>query len=173
MRLCYFLGLLLWMDLVHAQNPYLTLQYDSLVIYDFDWYSKDERYRSILDESGKLVPTIKKSVRLSPKDAIELTKAIGDSTSYGQITAACFDPHFGMVYFLQGQPTEHITICMSCNFPKSSLEIPARNQGAEWLDGEVFYTRTGFSKTFRKYLSALKKKHGFSHADLNSQMFDK
>ena len=153
------------------QNPYATLTYDSLVIYDFDWRSKDGRITSIY-RNGKLASTIKKSVTLPAKEAQELSIKIGSTKSYGNITAACFDPHFGMVYYENGKVKEYITICLACNYPRPSLEIPARDQGAEEYEGEVYYTRTGFSKSFRTYLNNLKKKYDFSALMTKSDMFD-
>ncbi|MCP4459811.1 MAG: hypothetical protein GY816_17585 [Cytophagales bacterium] len=159
------------------QNPYASLSYDSLVIYDFEYldYSVKPRKRimSIIDENGKLPNTIKKSVRLPAKEAKELSDKIGLKSSYGQITAACFDPHFGMVYYENGKPKEHVTICLTCNFPRSSLEIPTRDQGGEKMDnGEMYYTLEGFSKSFRQYLNDIKKKYDFSAQLVKSDMFD-
>lgn len=158
---------------VQSQNPFTTLTYDSLVIYDFDWRGRGVRYTSIIDENGNLPPTVKKSVKLSEKETSELSRRIGAKESYGQITASCFDPHFGMVYYHNGEIKAHVTICLACNYPSSSLEIPARNQGKEEFDGKEYYTKTGFSTPMRKYLSALKKKYGFSHSNIESDIFDK
>jgi len=158
-------------------NPYATLTYDSLVIYDFEYldYSVNPRKRilSIIDENGDLPNTIKKLVRLPSPEAQELSEKIGLQSSYGQLTAACFDPHFGMVYYENGKAKEFVTICLSCNFPRSSLNIPVRNQGGEKMDnGEMYYTKTGFSKAFRKYLNEIKIKYGFSALMQKSDMFD-
>ena len=172
-----FILLLLTSTLVLSQpNPYTTLTYDSLIIYDFEYldYSVKPRKRilSIIDENGNLPNTVKKSVRLPTKEALQFSKRIGLKSSYGQITAACFDPHLGAVYYENGKVKEHITICLACNYPRSSLKIQARNQGREMNGGEIYYTLTGFSKSFRKYLNNLKKKYHFSSLMLKSDMFD-
>lgn len=149
------------------QNPYDSLTYDSLVIYDFEYrdYSIKPRKRimSIIDENGNPPSTIKKSVRLPKQEAQGLSEKIGLKSSYGQITAACFDPHFGMVYYENGKVIEYITICLACNYPRSSLRIPAQEKGGEKMDnGEMYYKLRGFSKSFRKYLNGLKIKYDFS-----------
>ena len=146
-------------------NPYASLSYDSLVIYDFEYFDFSvkprKRIMSIIDESGDLPNTVKKSVRLPEKQAKELSNNIGLGKSYGGLPAACFDPHFGMVYYENGKVKEYITVCMACNFPRPSVPIPGMNQGPEELDGEVFYKRYGFSKSFRVYLNKIKKQYGF------------
>ncbi len=154
-------------------NPFATLIYDSLVIYDFDWRQPGGgRITSIL-ENEKLATTVKKSVRLPANEALDLSKKIGMKSSYGQITAACFDPHFGMVYYQNGNVKEYITICLVCNYPNSSLPIPARNQGGEDMDNEeIYYELSGFSKSFRKYLNNIKKKYDFSAQTLEGSIFD-
>ena len=85
--------------------------------------------------------------------------------------AACFDPHFGAVFYENGIPKEYLTICMACNTIRPSLKIPAMNQGPKEYEGEIYYRLYGFSKEFRKYLSELKQKHGFSHSRLGG-IFD-
>lgn len=158
-------------------NPYATLTYDSLLIYDFEYFDFSVRPRkrlmSILDENGELVSTILKSVKLTTNEAKELSQKIGSKPSYGQLIAACFDPHLGMVYYENGQVKEHITICLACNYPKSSLVIAARNQGGEKMeDGSMYYKLSGFSKSFRQYLNDIKKKYNFSAQIGEGSMFD-
>ena len=92
-RILFILSFVLTIQ-VFGQNPYAEFEYDSLVIYDFEWRGKGTKCRSILDENGNLSPSVKKSVKLSKKEGVELRKKIGDKSSYGQITSACFDPHF-------------------------------------------------------------------------------
>jgi len=156
-------------------NPYATLTYDSLVIYDFENldYSVKPRKRimSIIDENGNLPNTVKNSICLPAKEAQELSDKIGLKNSYGQITAACFDPHLGMVYYKGGKAMEYVTICLSCNYAKPSLKIVASDQGGIDLgDGELYYSRHGFSKSFRQYLNNMKKRYNFSAQIVKSGM---
>ena len=148
---------------VNAQsNTYAALTYDSLVIYDFDWRGLNAKYRSIIDEQGNLPPTVKKAVTLPAQEATEMSIRIGEKSSYGQMTAACFDPHFGLVYYEQGLVKEYITICMACNYPRTSIPLPVRDLGTTPEEIEASYSKMGFSKAFRSYLFDLKRKYGFS-----------
>lgn len=153
------------------ENPFLALQYDSVVMYDFDWRGKGEHF-SIIDEKGKLAPTVKKSVKLDDKTSKKLSRLVGESESYGQATAACFEPHLGIVYYKGGQPVAQLNICISCNRLGSSLEIPEQKQGKQGEGEEVYYIADGMSKSFRKYLNVLLKANNFSHQGGDSSLFD-
>ena len=148
------------------ENPFANIQYDSLVIYDLNYKYKEDnqwkRLKSIVNENEVLIEgCIKKSSRLSKDESSVFTQKIGMKSSYGLTSASCFDPHFGAVYFKDGKPNAHITICLSCNTYKTSHNIPASQQGPKDLDGEIYYMKTGFSMSFRKYLNDLKKSSGF------------
>jgi hypothetical protein len=152
-------------------NPFANLSCDSVVIYDFDWRGKGEHF-SIIDKNGRLAPTVKKRVKLDGKTAKKLGRLMGETASYGQATAACFEPHLGVVYYKSGAPVAHINICISCNRLYSSLEIPAQKQGRQGEGNEVYYTADGMSKSFRKYLNGLLKDNNFSHQGGDSSLFD-
>ena len=156
------LAMLMISTLCAQQNPYAVLSYDSLVIYDFEWRSPEGKFRSIIDKEGNLPPTVRKAVTLSKQEATELSRRIGTKESYGQMTAACFDPHFGMVYYEGGKVKEYITICMACNYPEPSIPLPVRYLGDTDEEIEANYSKMGFSKSFRAYLFDMKRKYGFS-----------
>lgn len=161
-------------DLSYAQtpNPFLALQADSIVIYDFEWRGITSEYFSIIDKEGRLASTVKKSTRLDPKESEKLSALLVRKTSYGQSTAACFEPHLGVVYFKTGKPVAHVTICVSCNRLESSVRIAAQEQGKMGEGDIVSYTLKGMSKNFRKYLDNLLKKYNFSHGVSPGSMFD-
>ena len=149
------------------------MSYDSLVIYDFDYRMRSETdYLSIIDEAGQLPPTVKKSVRLSNLRARELSERLEKTESYGQLTAACFTPHFGMVYYRQGEAVAHVTLCLGCNYLRASSPIQAMEQCPETYEDFTYYRCSGFSSEFRKYLSELKQEFAFSHYNIESSLFD-
>lgn len=78
------------------------------------------------------------------------------------MTAACLDPHFGMVYYEGGKAKEYITVCMACNYPVTSISLPVRNLGSTDEEIEANFSKMGFSKSFRTYLFDIKSKYGFS-----------
>lgn len=150
-------------------NPFDTLKYDKVIAYD---YNGSPEMQIVIN--GKVMPLKErmfKQAELTKEQISKLNKTLGDKKSYGGGTAACFDPHFGVVYFKENKIVGHISICMGCNFLESTPDIPAENSHKTDLCDEC-YAR-GFSKFGRKNISALVKELKFSHWELNSELFDK
>jgi len=146
---------------ISAGDAPSKLQYDEIIIYDFNENSHGEG-GSIVDDKGRLAPVIKQ-VLLDKATATELHKRIFQKSSYGAPEAACFDPHLGIVYYLNKKIVAHFTICMGCNRLEGSVEIPAQLQVKGGTGKEIYYTGMGMSKSFRKFLNGLLVKHKFSH----------
>lgn len=116
---------------------------------------------------------IKQRKTLTQIEGEKLTRLLGLKSSYGQRVAACFDPHLGIVYFLNGKPANHITICMDCNRLISSIDNPNQYQGKQLSEnGEVYYTLIGMSEKLRAHLNKLLIKYRFSHTIDGENMFD-
>jgi len=59
---------------------------------------------------------VSKGKIISREDLNRLLDILNDPASYNQLTAACFDPKFGLVvYDEEGVPMEFLSICMGCN----------------------------------------------------------
>ena len=145
-----------------TSNPFLTLKFDKVIMYDF--YPSSDKGGSIIEDNGLLTKNIKKQVQLDSLTWTNLDKKLGDKRSFGGGTADCYNPHLGFVYYFQNKIVGHITICMDCNRLNSSIEIPAQKQKKiKFSDGSIEYLGIGMSKTFQQFLNALLKKHNFSH----------
>jgi hypothetical protein len=144
-------------------NPYLKLKYDSVIVYDFVWYSRTSDFVPIIDSKGNLAKTVKKKAKLDNNTIGELSKQLGLKSSYGEGTAFCFEPHFGIVYYKGGKPVAYINVCFACNILDSNLRIPAQEQGKQGTGDESYYVLDGMSKSFRKYLNTILKRYNFSH----------
>jgi len=71
---------------------------------------------------------ISEGIEISENDFLDLISLLKDEKSFGNSTAACFDPKFGLVaYDTEMVPTEFLGICMSCNnfrtYP-GSIKLP-------------------------------------------------
>lgn len=148
-----------------AQNPYATLVYDSLVIYDYGFEGQGE---SNIKQTGKYYSFITKptkSVTLTKAEAKEFSFRINADSSYGQGVASCFDPHFAAFYYKGGKVIANVEICVDCNILDASHGIKAMEHTPQKADdGSIYYINTGMSKEFRKYLKGLLLKYKFSHA---------
>ncbi len=154
-------------------NPFDSLNYDNVVAYDYN--GSPEMQIVINGQLLSLKGRIYKQKELSTKQIRKLNKILGDSNTYGGSTAACFDPHFGVVYYKQIKIVRHISICLDCNYLMSSAKIPASETKKVFPgdDTDEFYFAQGFSKDARLKISRLVKALQFSHWQLNSDLFDK
>lgn len=162
MRLLGFLFFLILSITSKSQNnPFLTLKFDKLIMYDFAGGKGSDLY--IVDDKGQLAKSISKQIRLEKGNITKLNKKLGEKKSYGNPTAACFDPHLGFVYYLKGKIAGHITICLDCNRLHSSIKIIAQQQGKVRQGKEVYYISDGLSESFRNFLNILLVRYNFSH----------
>jgi hypothetical protein len=137
--------------------------------------SRPARIQLLVDQKGQFVSTvtIKKQVQLD-KAAIEtLNKKIGDNSSYGQVTAMCFNPHLAIVYYLNGKIVRHVLVCMDCNELRADINIPAQKQNKQEEGDKAYYLGNGMSNSFRKFINRLLIKYNFSHKVKPGSDFDK
>ena len=173
MRIITIILLLIFSISLRGQtnNPFINLKFDKVIFYDFDDIGEKELI--ITDITGKFLQTILKQVQLDTKTISKLNFKLGDRQSYGKGTAACFDPHCGFVYYLNGKPVAQVTICLGCNALYSSIDIPAQKQGKQGKGMDVYYILEGLSKTFRQFINALLIKNKFGHQIKPGSYFDK
>ena len=150
-------------------NPFDTLSYDKVIAYDYN--GSPEMQIVMKEQVLAKKERIFKQIELTKKQISAFHKTLGNTKSYGGGTAACFDPHFGVVYFKQNKIVGHISVCLACNYFQSSPKIPAQNSHKTDVCDECY--AYGFSKYGRKNISALVKELQFSHWQLNSELFDK
>ncbi len=153
-----------------SKNPFLTSKFDKVVIYDFEGGKGADL--SIIDEKGQLAKSVKKQRQLDSTTIKKLSSKLGDKKSYGGVTAFCFDPHVGFVYYLKGKVVAHISICLDCNRLHSSIDIQAQKQGKVGSGEAVYYRANGLSKSFRQFINTLLQKNQFSHQIKKGSSFD-
>jgi hypothetical protein len=173
MRILKLLLLLTLSVAIYGQtkNPFLKLKFDKVVFYDFEEIG--EKGSQIVDANGKPVQKIIKQVQLDTSTISKLNLKLGDRKSYGNITASCFDPHCGFVYFLNGKPVAQILLCIDCNRLRSDIDIPAKKQGKQGTGADTYYIADGLSKSMRKFINGLLIKHKFTHQIELGSSFDK
>ena len=155
---------------VSLRNPFLNLKFDKVVFYDFE--EDGEKGSLIVDNNGKCLQKILKQVKLDITTIKQLNLKLGNKKSYGNGTAACFDPHCGFVYFLKNKPVGQITICLDCNRLHSNIDIPAQKQGKQGEGKDVYYMLDGLSKSFRQFINRVLIKNKFTHQIKSGSHFD-
>ncbi len=78
-------------------------------------------------ENGKVSKkTIGKGEVLTNDEAKKLLGIFHNTSTYGDNSARCFEPHVGYVFYNeQDQIIAHATICLGCNWMKTEPDIGA------------------------------------------------
>jgi hypothetical protein len=153
-----------------TKNPFLSLKFDKVIIYDYQPHGENP---SLVD-NGQIIKavTIKRQVELDRPTIEKLNAKLGDKKSYGSSHADCFEPHLGIVYYLQNKIVGNVIICLDCNLLSSSIDIPALKQGKQGQGKDTYYILDGLSKSFRQFLNDLLKKYNLSNQIKPGSMFD-
>jgi hypothetical protein len=142
--------------------PFNTLDYDKVIAYDFDG---GKPYNMVIDEDGKFIPVITKQQFLTQQQADKITMALSSKSTYGDGTAACFEPHLGLVFYKKDSIINQLSICLGCNFLSSQIPIPAETHKVLNKGKEYEYALTGFTKTGKQAIKALCKELNFYYGE--------
>lgn len=166
-----FISLAFLSPIVLAQiNPFSLLEYDKVVAYEF----QGDGAVSIKDCLTQDTSKISKSIELSKKQVQHLENILTLNSSYGSVTASCFDPHFAIVYYKNNKIIGSINICLDCNYLKATPKIPATTSKTIQLTEDYSHPAYGFSKEARQEIHRICEELGFTKylKPLHS-MFDK
>jgi hypothetical protein len=169
--LALVLSFLFFTSFAQGAKTFSSLKYDKVIIYDYSG-SKDY-YLHIIDEQGRLAKTVTKQATLTTTEINKLSKSLDSKSSYGGGSAACFDPHLGIVYYSKTKIVAYVSVCLDCNALDSSIDIAAQKQGKVGKGKDAYYILGGMSKTFRQFLNTLLIKYKFSHQIVPGEPFDK
>lgn len=120
--------------------------YHSIIAYEFQGDGERLINYCLEHEPQK----ISKSIELSKDQLNSLLTVLTSTSSYGNTTASCFDPHLAIVYYNNENIVASIDICLDCNYLSSSVEIPATSNKMIKVDQDYSYPARGFSKEARK-----------------------
>jgi hypothetical protein len=144
--------------------PFNKLDYDKIIAYDFQ--GDEEASPQVIDKNGKFIPIIEKQQFLTQLQADKILSALTKKSSYGEASAACFNPNLGLVLFKDNKKVNQISICLSCNDSTSEIDIPARRHNVFNKGTDHEYSFTGFTPKGKAAVVALCKELKFSYAPL-------
>lgn len=139
--------------------PFSTLDYEKIIAYDFR--GDEEMYDAPIDKQGNFIPIIEKQQFLSQEQADNILKALAKKSSYGEASAACFNPHLGLVFFKDNKKINQMSICLDCNGSISEIDIPARRHKVFNKGTDDEYSFTGFTPKGKAAIIALCKELTF------------
>lgn len=103
------------------KNPFDDLKYDRVVAFEFYGIGNRTIDRILVEDQTK----IDNQIILHSLQTNEFEEIITKKGAYNQGTAACFDPHFAIVYYLCDSIVAKVDVCLSCNYLISSEKIPS------------------------------------------------
>ncbi|MFA7444834.1 MAG: hypothetical protein WCY89_02725 [Flavobacteriaceae bacterium] len=150
-------------------KPFDTLDYDKVIAYDYKGFGGE--IISVI-ENGEFVDVVMKQKFLDQKQLNHFLQILTKNETYGDVTAFCFDPHLGVVFFKNDKVIYKIDVCLDCNYLKSDTEIPAMyskvvNKGA----GEEFLIpMVGFSEQGKNDIIDFCKELEFTYGERKSNL---
>lgn len=141
--------------------PFNKLDYDKIIAYEFQ--GDEEANLAVINEDGKFIPIIEKQHFLTQEQADKIISALTEKSSYGESSAFCFNPNFGLVFFKGNDKINQINICLSCNDSTSEIDIPARRHKVFNKGTVDEYTATGFTPKGKAAIVDLCKELNFSY----------
>lgn len=139
-------------------KPFDTLKFNKAVAYEFD--GRREKFFVFKNKSQ----TVIRQTALKQKEVNNLCKLFSSKSSYGGITAACFEPHLCICFFQNNKCVMEISICLSCNYLDTTIEIPATKSFPVKYDDHTSY-RIGFNKIAQKKLKSFCSTLGYNTYD--------
>ena len=143
-------------------NPFDSIRFNKVIAYDFD--GKEERNISVVDKYG-FSKVIKKQKNLNKEQVTFLINFLTDTLTYGQSTAACFEPGLGIVFFNNESVVYTIDICLDCNFLHSTTIIPATQYTQMDSEDGTSYALDGFSQKGKNNIIELCKQLGLEYGN--------
>ncbi|MCP2027333.1 hypothetical protein L1276_002490 [Flavobacterium sp. HSC-32F16] len=145
--------------------PFDKLDYDKVIAYDFD--GSEETYPKVIDKHGKFVPVVLAQKVLSQIQADKILSTLTKKSTYGEGTAACFKPHFAIIFYKQNKAVNQISICLDCNYLISDIDIPAETYSKVNKGTPEEYSLIGFTKSGKAAIISLSKELGFYYQQKN------
>jgi hypothetical protein len=106
-------------------NVFTSVDYDKVIAYSYEGRPMEQ----IINKDGRLSQSIKKQAELNKVQTTRLTNIFCKESTYGDDRAACFDPHFGVVFYKENKPKAYVSVCLDCNYLISSVAIPGSKSG--------------------------------------------
>jgi hypothetical protein len=143
-------------------SPFDNLDYDKVIVYDFS--GSEEPYPKVI-KYGRFVPVITAQQYLSQAQADKILSVLSSTSTYGEGTSACFQPHFALVLYKNNKMIHQISICLGCNYLISDIDIPAQLHKKSKTELGDEYSLIGFSKKGKKAIRSLCKEINFTYGE--------
>jgi hypothetical protein len=113
-------------------------------------------------------PVILKQRALNETQTGFLESFLFDNSTYGNMFAACFEPHLGIVFYQDSQIKFIVNICLDCNYLSSSTIIPATSHNLMKFETGTSLELMGFSELGREKIIDLGGQLNFRYNKSNT-----
>ncbi|MBI3233279.1 MAG: hypothetical protein HYZ42_04445 [Bacteroidetes bacterium] len=160
----------------HAKNikpnpnngkPFDLIDYDKIIAYDFE--GTEEPNPSILDNKQQFAPVVLAQQFLTQRQADNILTSLSSESTYGEGTAACFNPRFALVFYKNNKKVNKIDICLDCNYLEADFEIPAVTHKKVNQHTDQEYSIIGFTDSGRKAIVDLCHEIHFRYGRFNKK----
>lgn len=142
--------------------PFKNLNYNKVIAYDYE--GNEEQFNSIT-KGGNFIPVVTQQKFLNHKQVERIIALFTDEKTYGETTAACFNPHMAVVFYNGNEIVFTIDICLGCNYLNASKEIPAMKHNKITFDDGDFYYAIGFTESGKRKIRSFSKELGFFYGE--------
>lgn len=139
-----------------------NIVFDKVIAYDYDG---DEEHFNTVIKNGKFIPIIDKQAALNKTQVDNIIKTLTSNSTYGGESAACFNPHLGIVFFNESKPVFVVDICLGCNYLTSTVTIPATESHKRTLGNGEKFPIYGFSKSGKQKIKDFAKALNLSYGN--------
>lgn len=144
--------------------PFKNLQFNKVIAYDFD--GDEEKYPTVIDEKTKLFnPVVLRQKELNSLQIENVISFLTNNKTYGEGTAACFIPHFAILFYQDNTLVYEVDICLDCNYLQATTKIPAAYTKKMELEDGIFIDLIGFSNKGKVEIINLCKELGLDYAN--------
>ncbi len=118
------------LEKIKLYNPFDSILFDSMVAYNFHvdrtTFQPLATHEQLILRNGYFdQSTIFPGKTLTKTQTERFIKVVIDTSTYGEHTAACFEPHLAFVLYKNGKPINSINVCFMCKFLEADFKIPA------------------------------------------------
>lgn len=150
------------------REPFDEIEFDRVIAYDYNDTMRP--FRSIWDaERAAFAPTILQQKALSEAEVQTVIELLTSPKTYGEGTAACFDPRLAIIFYQGQEKTLVVDICLDCNYLQSSVAIPAQTRYVKDLGDGLSYPLKGFSRSAQKQIIELGKVLDFYYGSVDPE----
>jgi hypothetical protein len=154
---------------IKAYNLPDSLIFNKVIAYEFDgdipMEGEDYDENTVIIGNDNYSNRIKKQQELSEEEIHILLKLFTSKTNFGGMSALCYSPKLGFVFYNDFEVTNVIDICLHCNIFEFRRDIPPHKSFYPGMDIESFEGIGSFNREGVKTVMEICERINFDYAN--------